>query len=225
MQEWLTAVRKSILFEGFTEEEILKYIEFNRATIEEFGKDELVFMSGDEPENLFILLSGAVQVEKLESNGKRHIINQFKIPGTVFGEVYLYLGDQGYDYSCRAYKKAKVLCLPKDGVDFKKAHNELNQRLANNMLKILSHKAYYLNQKLIVHASFSLRQKIARYFLQVAKDKTYFTLNLNREELADYIGTTRPSLSRELMAMQEEGYLQIDRENVKIKREKIKELL
>ena len=39
---------------------------------------------------------------------------------------------------------------------------------------------------------------------------------MKREELADYLGTTRPSLSRELMNMQDEGLIEIDRSKIKI---------
>ena len=40
---------------------------------------------------------------------------------------------------------------------------------------------------------------------------------MNREELSDYLGTTRPSLSRELMAMQDEGLIEVERSSFKIK--------
>jgi CRP-like cAMP-binding protein len=41
-------------------------------------------------------------------------------------------------------------------------------------------------------------------------------LNMNREELADYLGTTRPSLSRELMNMQEDGLIDVSRSRILI---------
>jgi CRP-like cAMP-binding protein len=39
---------------------------------------------------------------------------------------------------------------------------------------------------------------------------------MNREELADYLGTTRPSLSRELMKMQQEHLIETDRNMIRI---------
>ena len=41
-------------------------------------------------------------------------------------------------------------------------------------------------------------------------------LAMNREELADYLGTTRPSLSRELMKMQQEQLIETDKNMIKI---------
>ena len=218
----MEALEKSKLFEDFTAEDIQYFIEKNHGKIHSLEKDQAVFQAGDEPEKLFVLISGSVQVEKLEKSGKRHIINRFYDPGTVFGEVYLYLQNHPYDYSCIVHETAKILEIPRQGIEGK---DQENHHIRNNMLKILAHKAFYLNQKLLLHSSFTLRQKIARYLLQIAEDRKYFEIPMTREEWADFIGTTRPSLSRELMEMQEEGYLEIDREDIKIDEEKLRRLI
>jgi CRP-like cAMP-binding protein len=41
-------------------------------------------------------------------------------------------------------------------------------------------------------------------------------LKMNREELADYLGVARPSLSRALMRMQKEEMIEVDRCRIKI---------
>ena len=80
------------------------------------------------------------------------------------------------------------------------------------MLRILSEKAFFLNQKLLILSSRSLRQKIAYYLLLQKEEGDAVQLGLNRESLADYLGTTRPSLSREMMRMEEEGYIQVEKD-------------
>lgn len=47
-------------------------------------------------------------------------------------------------------------------------------------------------------------------------DSDTVRLAMNREELADYLGTTRPSLSRELMKMQQEHLIETDRNMIRI---------
>ena len=42
------------------------------------------------------------------------------------------------------------------------------------------------------------------------------TLSMNREELADFLNTARPSLSRELMKMQEEELIRIKKKDINI---------
>ncbi len=50
----------------------------------------------------------------------------------------------------------------------------------------------------------------------MAADGDAVKLAMNREELADYLGTTRPSLSRELMKMQQEQLIETDKYTIKI---------
>ena len=49
-------------------------------------------------------------------------------------------------------------------------------------------------------------------------------MNLSREEMADYLNITRPSLSRELGKMQEEGILELDRRQILVKDQEKMEL-
>ena len=74
------------------------------------------------------------------------------------------------------------------------------------MLSILAGKAFFLNQKLQVVSAGSIRQKISRWIMQNIQEDGVVPLHLTREEMADYLGVPRPSLSRELMAMQKEGF-------------------
>ena len=98
------------------------------------------------------------------------------------------------------------------------------------MLKILSRKAFFLNQKVLILSSFTLRQKIASYLLQRVRESGLKNESLNlifkREELADFIGTTRPSLSREMLLMQDDGIIELDKNTFKvIDLEKLQELI
>lgn len=218
------------LFKGLKEEDLFHYLKKAKAYKRKISKGDIIFQAGDRPENLYVLLSGAVQIEKLDFNGRKHIINRFKEPGTVFGEIYLFMEGKDYDYDCGAYDDGELLVLPKKACLILGARNEdgedsVRHILVDNMLNILASKAFYLNQKLLIHSSFSLRQKIATYLLQQAKGQEYFSLRLNREELADYLATSRPSLSRELMKMQKEGLLEIFKEDVKIDAARLKKLL
>ena len=89
-------------------------------------------------------------------------------------------------------------------------------QLISNMLSILAQKAYYLNQKLQIMSCSTLRQKIIKVLLRHLSADGRVTLSMNREELADFLNTARPSLSRELMKMQEEGLIRIKRKEIVI---------
>ncbi len=81
------------------------------------------------------------------------------------------------------------------------------------MLSILAQKAYLLNQKVQMLSSGSLRQKIAKILLKNCRSDGKVLISMNREEMADFLNAARPSLSRELMKMQEEGLIKIYKKN------------
>ena len=93
------------------------------------------------------------------------------------------------------------------------------------MLSIFAQKTYYLNQRLNILSAGSLRKKIARLFLKNCWEGKV-ALSGNWEELADFLNAARPSLSRELMHMQEEGLIRMEKKTVYIlNREKMEEIL
>ena len=83
------------------------------------------------------------------------------------------------------------------------------------MLGIYARKTNLLNHKVQILSSGSLRQKIARY-LEESRRGNQVKLTMNREELADYLNVARPSLSRELIKMQQDGMIKLDRNLVTI---------
>ena len=96
--------------------------------------------------------------------------------------------------------------------------------MVTNLLHVLAHKAYFLNQKLLIFSSFSLRKKIAVYLLQQANGSSTITLKLNRESMAEYLAIPRPSLSRELMNMQKDGLLSLSKDTVTLNIEELENL-
>ena len=63
----------------------------------------------------------------------------------------------------------------------------------------------------------TLKQKIARFILQNMNDRDRVTLKMSREEFADFLNAARPSLSRELMKMQEDGFIKVVRKDLIVK--------
>ena len=85
------------------------------------------------------------------------------------------------------------------------------------MLQIFAEKADKHNHQIEVLTSGNLRQRIAAYLLENSDSDYLIRLHMNREDLASYLNTTRPSLSRMLLNLQEEGIIQLlNRKMIKI---------
>jgi len=155
-----------------------------------------------------VLLKGIVAICNDSGEGKRNVVARFDKPGVLFGEVFVFLGKKTYGNYSQAVSDAKILEIPRSAFTPAK-ENEYCSKMISNMMTILAEKAYFLNQRLQIVSSVTLRQKITKLLLMNA-DENRVNLTMTREELADYLNTTRPSLSRELMKMKEESLITME---------------
>ena len=202
---------KNNLFSGINEKDLMAHLKKCGAREKEIPASSYVFREGDEAKGLFILLDGAVEVEKNNFSGKRQMVNRFRQKDTVFGEVYLFLEDRPYDFACRAVEDSRLIFVPKGAFD--PSGGAVARQLAANMLAVLAKKAYFLNQKMVVLSAGSMEKKIARHLLFVNPTGEDFEL-MSREALADYLAVPRPSLSRTLMKMHRDGFIDLKGRNV-----------
>ncbi|MEM1486147.1 Crp/Fnr family transcriptional regulator [Oscillospiraceae bacterium PP1C4] len=213
----ITKLRKSPLFTHMSDGDIERCLKCSGSEIVSYEKEETIFLMQDQPKKLFILLEGSVTICRDSIAGKRTIITTINQAGDLFGEVFLFLNKNEYDNYAIATNNAKVLQMPKEYLYHNCENNcGFHTLLISNMLSILAQKAYYLNQKLSIISSHTLRQKISKILLNNATEDGNVVLKMNREELSDFLNVARPSLSRELMKMQEDGLIRVDTKKIKI---------
>lgn len=203
------------LFKNFSDGEIKEILDLARSREIDYQEGAYIFNEGDPPSHMFILVSGSLVVEKTDINGKNVLVKSFKDPGSIFAEVFIILEGKNFDYSARTTSNLKVLALERNFLDYLKT-SPYYEDLLMNFLRLLATKAYYLNSKLIIHSSYSLRQKIASFLIQENPGKGLVKLDYTREDLADYIGSSRPSLSRELSNMEKDGLIKIKGRHIEI---------
>lgn len=209
-------LQKVDIFKGLKEKTIEELIE-KYAIFQEYKKDEFIFTKGTKPEYMYVLISGSLSVFSDDINGKRELLSYFTSPGTLFGEVYLYLDKAVYHFSAVAEEDLEVIALSKEFFNKMYDNNtESGRIIIENYLEILSEKLFYFNTKIRMMSGFTLRQKLARFILETSEGREVFDLGFSREELADYLGATRPSISRELSKMQGEGLIKLNRSKLKI---------
>ncbi len=204
-------IHKSRLFTGMDDGELKSCLDCCGAATLRYRQGAILFQQGDQPTRLFVLLEGIVSVCQDTSAGKRTLLASFDTPGDLFGEVYAFLDRAEYEQYALAESDVTVLELPKAFL-YKRcgqgcAHHS---RLTQNMLAILAEKAYAMNRKVQLLSLPTLRHKVAALVLRNAGPDGVVRLRMTREEMADYLGVARPSLSRELLRMQDEGLLTLD---------------
>ena len=60
----------------------------------------------------------------------------------------------------------------------------------------------------------TLKQKLALWLMDMSHDGKKVVMDMNREELADYLGVTRPSLSRSMAELKHQRIIRIEGKTV-----------
>lgn len=216
MKKIISKIKSNALFHHMEVEEIEYILECCKAKLKPYNKNKKIFSQEDPPKSLYILISGTVVVCRDSLNGRRYIVTNIK-ENEIFGEVYVFLEDEEYPYYALATTDCSVLEIPKSFF-FHYCENDCrgHNLMIRNMLKILAKKAFFLNNKVQLLSQGTLRQKISKYLMEQVDETMYVKLNMNREELADYLSVARPSLSRELKKMERDGIIEVDRDIIRV---------
>ena len=208
--EMMDILAGSVLFRGCTEEEIRTLIKENGG-MRRYEQGEFVFTEEDAPERILMLISGALLVAKDTVSGKRMILTRIDEPGDLFGEIYPFVGKSHYDMYVETLRDSQILSISLEPfrMNGNAAHDRIAQKLQGNLLGIAARKAYQMNRRLRVLGSSGIRGKIARLLVDLQRGGNRIHV-MPREEMADYLAVSRPSLSRELGNMVREGILKID---------------
>lgn len=185
---------------------------FFEATLRSYDKNECICMTGDALLGFGLVLSGTVQVFNEDINGQRVIMANVEKGGT-FAESLCFLEEPQSPVSIFAADDTEVLWLKTSAL--KKGFSEYN----NRFVSMLARRTLSMNDRIQILSKITLREKIETYLSQCAKEQKSrtFSIPLDRESLALYLGTNRSALSRELSRMQKDGIIEFYKNSFKIK--------
>ena len=212
------------LFHSITDKETERILKCSRSCMKKYPAGTYVFEQGGLPTRLFLLLSGQVQICKDFTSGKRDVLYLVEA-GNVFGEIFLFGNRERYWYDAVAVTDIAVLEMPWDFFyHFCSNACDHHKQLTQNMLEILSENNFKITRKLHIVTTSSLRERIAIWLIDSMDEEENVELRMNREQLADFLGVARPSLSRELMRMQADGLIQVSKMKIAIRNRQALEL-
>lgn len=216
--KWIDVIEKTDLFKDIDTTDIPHLLKCFNCRITEYKKDEYIAIESDKFTGVGLILQGNVAITKEDFNGNQNIITLLK-KGDTFGEVIAFTDNAKWPSSVLAqsdcyimfFNPERVLGMCNNACVFHKA-------LVKNMLRIISTKAQILNKKVEYLTMKTIRGKLCKYILDHYKKANSLTvrLPLNRNELANFLNVTRPSLSRELCKMRDDGLIDFQKEAVKI---------
>lgn len=210
-------LKKVPLFSTLTDEELMAF--FACVQHLEFNKNEVVYYEGDVPQGLMIVNQGCLKAYKDSFQGRRQIYYVFH-EGAFFGENNL-LFDQKILYSVVASIPSKVCLIQKKDLDeLLKKYPEVTQKILQEVLKRLEHMELAMQSLSIKDIDGRIKSFLLEMALQSGqKTETglLVRLSLNRQEIADYLGIARETVSRKFGQLEDEGHIkQLDNQQILI---------
>lgn len=209
MQKYLGILKLSPLFDGVSEDNLLKMLKCLGAKVESFDRKYTIFSEGAPVENIGVVLSGAVQVEQTDYYGNRSILERVEV-GQVFAEEFACAGLSAVPVSVVTEDPCEVMFINSSHIIHTCANScEFHQRLIYNLMKDLAEQNIVYHKKIEITSKRSTREKLMTYLLQQAKrvGSNSFDIPFDRQALADYLEVERSGLSVEIGKLKAEGVI------------------
>lgn len=216
MDEFLDILQKSLLFQQVTPHEIKEILKEASANLVAYPPDAIIAGEGENCASLGIVLAGKIEIQKIYSSGKTVTMAQFR-EGNIFGEAIIFSQQHLYPGTVVSRSTVKILFLHKTTVISLCGKYPL---ILESFMMLLSERILMLNKKIKELSLGTIRQKICHFLLEEHKKQNSLMIKLpfSKEALAEHMGIQRPSLSRELIKMREEGLIDFQKKYISIKR-------
>lgn len=206
----MNALKKSALFAGIEQNEILSLLHCVDAKVLNYKKGEFVLRQGDEMVDIALLLDGSLHIQSDDYWGNRSILGHVS-GGEIFGEAYVLSHDSRILNDVVAVENSVVMFInAKRIISVCSSTCVFHTKVVQNMFLVISEKNKKLVQKLGHVCKRSIREKLNSYLSQEAKKQKSpnIIIPFNRQQLADFLSVDRSAMSNELCKMRDEGLIE-----------------
>ena len=197
-------VKECTIFKNFSIDEIIEIFSVISFYEKDYKKNDIILAENTKVEYFGIITNGKIALSNFDYFGNRNILNVFE-KGDSFAEALVSLEIQ-IPHEVISLTDSSIVWI-----EYKSLSKSLYyQKILNNLLNIISTKNLILNKKLQILSKRTTREKILEYLSNQKKALSLdsnFEINLNRNEMADYLALDRSNLSRELGKLKKEGII------------------
>lgn len=184
------------LFEGVNREGIAEFLNNTSNKISSYRKGDIVVLQDSLCRSLSLLCQGTLLAKMTNAEGKEIVIEHLSAP-EMLAPAFIYGTENRFPVTLQAESDVIIWSLSKD--DFLKMM-ETDGVLLRNFLRQISDRSVFLSRKLNEFALQNLSTRIVSYLQRNG-------IISNIQDVAFIMGVARPSLSRTLSAMVEDGIL------------------
>ena len=162
-----------------------------------FFDKQNIFLQSDEGKRLYNITEGNVKIFKLLQDGRIQIIG-FLYPGDFFGSY-----KKGkYNYSAQAIGDVAVCEFKEDVLN---NHMDENPALSRELLNMTTNELVLAQDRIKVLGKLTATERIASFIQNISKQRARIkwqdnpiSLPMSRQDIADYLGLTIATVSREI---------------------------
>lgn len=201
------------LFYGIDKKDMDSVMRCFDVSVKKYGSGTMIFSEGDAAQYIAVVLEGSVQIVRDDYYGNRSIIAVIN-PVQIFAEAFFCANVPKLPVGAFADTDVVVMLL-----DCRKLFEtcgsgcEFYSILTHNLLREMAQKNILLNQKIELISKKTTKQKLLAFLLAEAKRRgsSEFTIDYDRQALADYLGVERSAMSAEIGKLRDEGYIEVNR--------------
>lgn len=177
-------------------------------------KGDHLFTAGELAKNIFIVKSGKIQIGKMTADG-RELALRISKEGELVGEVALYTNSVRYLLNAKALVNSEVAVIRKEDLEQKLLNNS---RLAIEFINLISQMSLRDQTKLrdlVMYgrkgALYSTLIRLSNSYGEKKNDDIFINIKLTVQELANFCGTSRESVSRLLSDLRRDHIVTMDK--------------
>lgn len=212
----VTFFKEGSLFSNLTEEELLQLAQIARER--RFDRNQVIFYEGDLGGSLYIIAKGTVKIVMMADDGREHILGLLH-EGDFFGEISLIDG-RPRSATAIAQEKVSIVMVSRD--DFIRLLRE-NPEMSLKIMVTLCERLRKTDKHVESLAFLSAPGRVAQVLLnwcerhaEGASTDIVIPHKMTRQEFASIAGTSRETLTRVLMDLQDDGLIRLEKSEIHI---------
>lgn len=182
-----------------------------------YKKGTFLFREGQEAKEMYIILSGKIQISKTNAEGKELNLRLCR-ENDIVGELTLFTVDPRYLFNAKVLEDGEAAAINIENLEQALFNNS---QLAYQFLKWMNdhiRKTITKFRDLVLHgkkgALYSTLIRLCNSYGIKKEDGIYINVPITNQDLANYCGTARESVSRMLGELRDEGIISINRKKI-----------
>lgn len=174
---------------------------------------KLLFEHGEPGGSMFVVISGLIEVSVSTQDGRKISLNRLE-PGQCFGEISMIDG-LARTADAVALADTRLLSIRREAF-FENATRFPELALA--MVQLLCERVRWLSDSVEDYAILPLERRLARRLLILFErfGDTQRSIEIAQSDLADFVGATRESINKILIAWRKQGLIAMGRKAIRL---------